>query len=354
MNKEEDGMKVRLRRAALLLGAVAVVASVAVVFVAFVGSASGAAKKKYDIWVSYYNSSPYGIAQMKGAQAEAKVLGSSVTAATPNNDPHLQQTQLTDAITTGKYQGMVIAALDGHGLAPTIKQAEDKGIKVVVLDYTLGTLDQTKVLKATPGLVSTVGQGLGEQITGWGQELKKACAVKVGAGKPCSVAVMYGLANYPTDAFRTGVLKKMFATGPIKLLWMPPGNYDQATAQKVTLDYFQNKPHVDVFATFGDQMNAGADVAFKQLGLQPGKDFLEIGFGNTKQGIGWIKSGLWYASGAYYPTVGSKIAMKTLVDALNGKKVPTTINILHLPGTPLIIDRAFLKAHPNFKADWSL
>jgi len=48
------------------------------------------------------------------------------------------------------------------------------------------------------------------------------------------------------------------------------------------------------------------------------------------------------------------LAVKTLVDALNGKKVPTTINILHQPGTPLIIDRAFLKAHPNFKADWSL
>jgi ribose transport system substrate-binding protein len=342
-------MKVRLRRELLLLGLVAAVASLAV----FAASASGAGKK-YSIWLSYYNSSPFGIAQMKGAQQEAKKLGVSVTAATPNNDPHLQQTQVQDAITTGKYQGMVIAALDGHGLTPTIKQAVAKGIKVVVLDYTLGTLDETKVLRPKPGLVSTVGQGLREQITGWGQALKRACTVKVGKNKPCSVAVMYGLANYPTDAYRTGVLKKMFAKGPIKLQWLPPGNYDQATAQKVTLDYFQKKPHVDVFGTFGDQMNAGADVAFKQLGLKPGKDFLEIGFGNTKQGIGWIKSGLWFASGAYYPTTSSEIAMQTLVDALNGKKVPTTINVLHQPGTPLIIDAAFLKAHPDFKADWSL
>jgi len=342
-------MKVRLRRVALALG---VAALVSWMLVAFAGSASGA--PKYSIWVQYYNSSPYGIAQMKGAQAEAKALGVSVTAATPNNDPHLQQTQLQDAITTGKYQGMIIYALDGHGLSPTIKQAVAKGIKVVVGDYTLGTLDQTKTLKPTPGLVSTVGQGLREQITGWGLALKRACNVKVGAGKPCSVTVMYGLANYPTDAYRTGVLKTMFKTGPIKLQFTPPGNYDQATAQKVTLDYFQKKPHVDVFATFGDQMNAGADVAFKQLGLKPGKDFLEVGFGNTKQGIGWIKSGLWYSEGAYYPTTISKVSMQTLVDALNGKKVPRTINILHQPGTPLIIDAAFLKAHPNFKADWSL
>jgi ribose transport system substrate-binding protein len=344
-------MKVRLRRVALLAGVAAVTTTVA----ALAASTAGATpKKSFNIWVSYYNSSPYGIAQMNGAKAEAKALGVSVTVATPNNDPHLQQTQLQDAITTGKYQGMVIYALDGHGLAPTIKQAEAKGIKVVVGDYTLGTLDQTKVLTPTPGLVSTVGQGLKEQITGWGGLLKRACTAQVGSGKPCSVVVMYGLANYPTDAYRTGVLKKMFAKGPIKLQLMPPGNYDQATAQKVTLDYFQKKPHVDVFATFGDQMNAGADTAFKQLGLTPGQDFLEVGFGNTKQGVGFIRSGLWYGTGAYYPTSISKQCVKTLVDALNGKTVPTTINILHQPGTPLILDQAYLKAHPSFKADWSL
>jgi ribose transport system substrate-binding protein len=336
----------------MLFGAALAIAAAAA---AFVGSASGAGAAKFNIAVFYYNGSPYGISQLRGAQQEAKALGNvGITGFNANNDPHLQQTQLQDAITTGKYQGMIVAALDGHGLAPTIKQAEGKGIKVVVLDYTLGTLDQTKVLKPTPGLVSTVGQGLREQITGWGLAVKKACTAKVGAGNPCSVAFMYGLANYPTDAYRVGVLKKMFASGPDKLLIMPPGNYDQATAQKVTLDFFQKKPHVDVFATFGDQMNAGADVAFKQLGLTPGKDFLEVGFGNTKQGIAWIKSGKWYSSGAYYPTTSSIVAVKTLVDALNGKKVPTTINMLHRPGTPLIIDQAFLKAHPNFKADWSL
>ena len=113
---------------------------------------------------------------------------------------------------------------------------------------------------------------------------------------------------------------------------MPPGNYDQATAQKVTLDYFQKKPKVDVFATFGDQMNAGADVAFKQLGLKPSKDFLEIGFGNTKQGVAWIKSGLWFATGAYYPTTRSKVAMKTSSTPSTARRCRATINILQPAG----------------------
>ena len=80
-------------------------------------------------------------------------------------------------------------------------------------------------------------------------------------------------------------------------------------------------------------MNAGGDVALKQLGITPGKDLLEVGFGATKQAVAWIKSGLWYSAGAYYPTTESKISVKALEDALNGKKVPTTIvSDTHAPG----------------------
>src|SRR4029450_9475890 len=111
-----DGMKVRFRRAVALGVAITAVAAIAA---AYLVSVSGAAPKKaYNIAVLYYNGSPYGISQLKGAQQEAKRLGSSVTGFNANNDPHLQQTQLQDAITTGKYPGMIVAALDGHGLAP--------------------------------------------------------------------------------------------------------------------------------------------------------------------------------------------------------------------------------------------
>ena len=88
-------------------------------------------------------------------------------------------------------------------------------------------------------------------------------------------------------------------------------------------------------------------------GSTPGKDFPRDRLRQCKQGVGWIKSGLWYGAGAYYPTSISKLSVKTLIDALNGKEVPRTINILHQAGDPLIIDAAFLR-HPTFKADWTL
>jgi ribose transport system substrate-binding protein len=344
-------MKVRLRRVALLLAAAAVLTTLVVVTA---GPASGRAAKKVNIAVLYYNPSPYGIAQLKGAQAAAKKLGVSVTGFNPNNDAHAQQTQMQDAIQTGKYQGMLVAALDGHALYPTIKQAIAKGIKVATVDYTLGLPQQQVNLVATPGLVTTVGQPIGNEWKGLVTEIKKACAAKVGAGKPCNVSFLPGLANYPTDVIRINAMKKAFSGGAVKLTLMQPCGYDQPTAQKVALDYFQSKPAVDVMATFGDQCAAGAVVALKQVGLTAGKDLLIIGYGASKEGIAAVKSGQWFATLGLYPAGEMAVALKYVVDALNGKKAPNPVDVMKTPGHPLIVDKDYLKANPKFVADWGL
>lgn len=343
-------MKVRSMRLALLFGAVA-----AVTALAYAGAASGGAKKHYNIAVLYYNPSPYGIAQFKGAQAAAKKLGVSVTGFDPNNDPHQQQTQMQDAIQTGKYQGMLVAALDGHGLYPTIKQAIAKGIKVATVDYTLGLPQQQVNLVATPGLVTTVGQPIGNESKGLVTEINKACAAKVGAGKPCNVSFLPGLANYPTDVIRINAMKKAFSGTPVKFTLMQPCNYDQPTAQKVALDYFQSKPAVDVMATFGDQCAVGAVTAMKQTGLTPGKDVLVIGYGASKEGVAAVKSGQWFATLGLYPGGEMAVALKYVIDALNGKKgIPNPVDVMKTPGHPLIVDKTYLKKNPHFKPDWGL
>jgi ABC-type sugar transport system substrate-binding protein len=250
---------------------------------------------------------------------------------------------------------MLVAALDGHALYPTIKQAIAKGIKVATVDYTLGLPQQQVNLVATPGLVTTVGQPIGNEWKGLITEIKKACAAQVGAGQACNVSFLPGLANYPTDVIRIDAMKKAFASGPIKLDLMPPGMYDQPTSQKVTLDYFQGKPKVDVMASFGDQMTNGAVVAFKQLGITPGKDLLLIGYGASKEGVAAVKSGLWFATLGLYPAGEMDVALGHVVQALKGKKkIPNPIDIMKTPGHPLIVDRDWLKKNPKFKADWSI
>ena len=102
--------------------------------------------------IFYYNPSPYGIASLKGAQAEAAKLGIQLDAFDANNNPQLQTTQIQDAITTGKYKAFWVWGLDGVALTPVIKQAISKGIKVACADYTWGTLTQQNTLTATHDL----------------------------------------------------------------------------------------------------------------------------------------------------------------------------------------------------------
>ena len=101
-------MQARFKRVVL---AAAVIAAFGTML-AYVGLASGAGK--IQIAVFYYNPSPYGVASEKAAIVEAKKLGGvQITTFDANNDPTAQNTQMTDAITTGKYKAFWVWALDG-------------------------------------------------------------------------------------------------------------------------------------------------------------------------------------------------------------------------------------------------
>ena len=76
--------------------------------------------------IFYYNPSPYGIASLKGAQAEAAKLGVQLDAFDANNNPQLQSTQIQDAITTGKYKAFWVWGLDDVALTPVINKAISK------------------------------------------------------------------------------------------------------------------------------------------------------------------------------------------------------------------------------------
>ena len=95
-------------------------------------SSSGGSGTRMAIF--YYNPSPYGVASLKGAQAEAQKLGIKLDAFDANNDPQMQSTQIQDAITTGKYKAFWVWGLNDVALTPIINKALAAGIKVAAAD----------------------------------------------------------------------------------------------------------------------------------------------------------------------------------------------------------------------------
>jgi ribose transport system substrate-binding protein len=307
--------------------------------------------------IFYYNPSPYGIASLKGAQQEAGKLGIKLDAFDANNNPQLQSTQIQDAITTGKYKAFWVWGLNDVALTPIINKALSDGIKVAAADYTWGPLSSQNVLtaSATPKLVTTVGQSIGAESTNLIAAMNAACKKQVGTGH-CNIAFLPGLANYPTDTVRENAMTAYYkGKSGYKFTILPPGMYDQAASQKVAQTYFTANKDVNVFATFGDQMAAGAVTAMKLVGgYTPGKSIAVIGYGGAKEAVEQVKAGTWYATLGLYPASESEIGIAALNDSLNGKPTPNLVNIINPATRPAIIDQPYLAAHADFHPDWTL
>jgi ABC-type sugar transport system substrate-binding protein len=305
--------------------------------------------------IFYYNPSPYGIASLKGAQDEAAKLGIQLDAFDGNNNPQSQTTQIQDAITTGKYKAFWVWGLDDVALTPVINQAISKGIKVACADYTWGTLAQQNTLKATSTCLTTVGQAIGAEATNLESAMNAACTKMVGSGH-CNIAFLPGLANYPTDTVRVNAMTAYYkAHSNYTFTVMPPGNYDQTNSQSVAQTFFTANKNINVFATFGDQMAAGAMTAMKLVGgYTPGKNIAVIGYGGAAEVVSQVKTGTVYATLGLYPYSESVLGIQYLYDAITGKSVPNLVNIINPDSRPAIIDQTYLSSHPNFVPDWTL
>lgn len=344
-----------LRRAALaglVVGGLAVAATGCAASQPSGGTETGGATPK--IAVFYLNGSSYGVSTLQAAEEEGKKLGVEIVGFNGDNAVQTQAQQIQDATTSGQYAGFLVYPLNAAALQAPVDAAVKAGIKVVTTDYTFGTLEESLELNPKPGLLTTVGMSLSEQEEAFADSIRQACAVQVGEGEPCNAAFMVGLDNFPTDTLRIDYLKETFATGPIKLILTPPGQYDTPTSQKVALTFFQSNPDIDVFHSFGDQMSAGVVTALKQLNIEPGKDIQVLGAGASSEFVEMIKDGTAYGSIALWPKSISVLGVQAIVDAINGKDVPTTINVVNGKDRPFLVDAAFLKEYPDFQPEWSV
>ena len=305
--------------------------------------------------IFYYNPSPYGVASLNGAKTEAAKLGIQLDAFDGNNNVQTQTTQIQDAITTGKYKAFWVWGLDDPALTPVINKAISAGIKVACADYTWGTLAQQNTLAASQTCLTTVGQSIGNEATNLEKTMNAACTKAVGSGH-CNIAFLPGLANYPSDTVRENSMTAYYkGKSNYTFTLMPPGMYDQTASQAVAQTFFTAHKDINVFATFGDQMAQGALTALKLVGgYTPGQNIQIIGYGGAKEILDEVKAGTIYATLGLYPTSESVLGIGYLNDVVQGKSIPNLVNIINPETHPAIIDKAFLTAHPDYVADWTL
>lgn len=246
-----------------------------------------------------------------GVQDYANSHNATATFLDSNFDGPTQVNQLQDAVTSKRYDIVIVQANDGTAIVPAVKQAVAAGITVVI-EFTPvgGRYDTTD--PQVPGTVSIVdaptynGQGLATLGLG---------ACKKLAVQPCNVAYLQGFANYPLDTARTNATVEALKAGGANVVASVVGGYTADTGRTAFQNVLQAHPDVNVVIGSSQAIEGAAPLA-------GGKNILFVGNGGSTQAFAGVESGKWYGVYVIPEKTEGERAAELGIDKARGKNVP--------------------------------
>ncbi|HEY4199119.1 MAG TPA: sugar ABC transporter substrate-binding protein [Devosiaceae bacterium] len=286
-------------------------------------------------------------ATFAGIQQAAKDLGVEVTMFDGGFDSAKQYSQVEDVIAGGKFDGMIVTPNDTVGIATALEEATKAGMKVVATQFPIGpNLDTLQ--PQVPGLSSTIATLPSVDATAQANAVVAFCADK----DPCNVMVFLGQLIFPFDNLRNDIYKKILGEHPnIKIVASGEGNYDPQLSMTVMQNVLQAHSDIDAILSVGDQQIAGAEIALRDAGIEPSSIYM-MGLGLNQIMVDSIRAGDATATLAQHPFLLGSEALKAMDTALKGGTPPVSVDVDTLVDVPLVVDKPWLDAHPDFKAEW--
>jgi ribose transport system substrate-binding protein len=227
-----------------------------------------------------------------------------------NNNPQTQFNQLQTVISSGQYNGIITQPIVSTGLVSLVQQAISKGIKVVNMDQIMGpslSTDQPQVqgLSANVTFVPTkIGTQLGEQVIA-------ACKSK--DLSPCKVGYLYDIKASSLDEAIYGGFSTAIKGSPVQVVTNGQSFFTPTTGETAVQQMLQAQPGLNLVVG-SDQGIEGATVALQTAHLT-GKVLL-VGYGASSAAIAGVASGAWFSDVAQAPASEGRLAVQSLVKAL--------------------------------------
>ncbi|MBL8131715.1 MAG: sugar ABC transporter substrate-binding protein [Anaerolineae bacterium] len=255
-----------------------------------------------------------------GVRSIVEAAGGTVEAFDAGFNPEEQLNQINDAITSGGFDAFIIYSVDGAGVTVGVDAAAEAGIPVISLDAPINTDRRTLVpYKNVAGQIARTGVGDGEQI---GRAIVMACE----GIDPCEVAFLIGFQGFPLDLDRLEAIQGIIADYPnIAITTVQEASYLEDVGYEVSTDILQANPGIDVFASVGDQMTLGSELAVEDAGLV-GQVKL-IGNGASQDGYTAVAEGRWFATIANLPFTNGQIAGQMALQAISGELIVRSVNM---------------------------
>lgn len=290
----------------------------------------------------------YNDATWQGVQQAAAELGNVEAEIFDGQfNASVQFSQVEDIIASGRFDAIVVAPNDTVGIATALEDAVKAGILVGSVLFPVGP-DLTVMEPQVPGLTVTVAQNPKTGAIAQAEAVAQFCKDK----DPCNTVMFMGQKIYPFDNLRYEAQMEVLSQHPnIKILATGEGNYSPDTSLAAMSDILQAHSEVDVVVGTADQHLAGIEIALEDAGLEIEPIYL-IGGGLNQITVDAIRAGRYDATLSQNPKSEGYLAAKALIEVARGGTSPTWIDPSASIENPLIVTTDWLKAHPEFTAEW--
>jgi ribose transport system substrate-binding protein len=302
-------------------------------------STSGSSGKPVNVAYLTYGVTDYVQAEEKGVKSVVEPTGGEVTMFNANFDPQKMTQQCQDAVTSGRYDAILIAPVTAPTGVPCVTAAKAAGIPVVTIEIQVGKSTET-IDPQVDGVVGVVGYPASENAKKIAGLTEKACEGK----DPCQVIAEVATPNDPVTNVVVDEVKKVPGVQVVQTI---SGQYDPSVIAKAFPDALSAHPDADVFVSAADSQALAVVPALKQAG-KLGQIEL-IGSGGSRLGAKAVADGTLFGTVGNWPEQHGAAAGEMLVQAARGETVdPVSVDALQVD-TPSLVTKDTVD---QFKAEW--
>lgn len=312
-------------------------------------NASGAEDQHNLAFLGLASANTYATAAFEAAKAEAEAQGATITFFDGAYKADTQYNQIQDLVTSQDYDGLLIMPNDGAAIAPAVQRAVAAGLEVVAVEFPVGP-EATTLEPQIEGLTSTVGYNVVIEAEQFAEQIVSACE----GVDPCNVALLMGDRTTRFDKIRYDTIQATLDQHQnVDVVSVVDAHYlrtEGVSAMKTILQGHADSLNV-VATGSNDAMLLGASDAINAAGRTG--QYTLIGFGGTVDGVAKVAAGEWLSTYVHVPGTEARIATKTIIDALNGQKVPASVTMNGDSPVGEFATKETLETAPDFKGEWN-
>ena len=246
---------------------------------------------------------PFFVKLSEGAQAAADEAGVKLITVDAGDDAAKQTSDVEDLISKN-VSVLIVNPVDSDAIAPAVKDAVSKGLKVISVDRVVNGVD-------VDCQIASDNVAGAEMATEYLAEL---------VGEGAKVAELQGVPGASATIDRGEGFHNV-ADEKLDVVLSQTANFNRAEGMTVMENILQSASDVKGVFAHNDEMALGA------LEAVSGKDIQIVGFDATDDAVAAVKDGKMAATVAQQPDKMGETAVNTAISLINGEDVEKSIPV---------------------------